>query len=220
VTGTLNGHAQPTTYRFEYGRSTGYGSTTSSVSAGSGSANVAASATLSALQANTTYHYRLDATNPTDTTAGADASFKTPPLPAVATVRIRPKTWRRGSKLAQISRKTKRKRPPVGTTISFSLNRAAAVRLRFFAIRPGRKVKRRCRAPTRKNRRAKRCKRLVSAGSILFTGHAGKNRVRFQGRISRRKRLKPGRYRLTVTARDPTTPKSSSRSASFRIVKR
>jgi hypothetical protein len=38
-------------------------------------------------------------------------------------------------------------------------------------------------------------------------------------RLSRKKKLRPGRYRLKVTATDPTTPKSSSRSASFRIVK-
>jgi hypothetical protein len=61
---------------------------------------------------------------------------------------------------------------------------------------------------------------LVLAGSLSFTGHAGKNTIRFQGRISKHKKLNPGRYELRVTATDPTTPRRSpSRTATFTIVK-
>jgi virginiamycin B lyase len=217
LTGTVNGHAQPSTDRFEFGLTPGYGSATPAVSAGSGFANASVSATLTGLSPNTTFHYRLDATNPTDTTAGADATFTTLALPAVGPVSVNPKTWRRGSRLAQIQR---RRRVPVGTKIIFSLNRAAPVQLAFFSPKPGHKVKKRCVAPTRKNRKARKCTRLVLAGTLSFTGHAGKNTVRFQGRISKTKSLKPGRYQLKVTATDPTTPiKSPSRTASFTIVK-
>jgi hypothetical protein len=215
VAGTVNGHAQSTSDRFEFGPTPGYGADTAPVSAGAGFADVPASATLTGLAPNTTYHYRLDATNPTDTTFGADATFTTLALPTVGPVSVNPKTWRRGSKLAKIS---KEKRAPVGTKITFSLSRAASVRLAFFSPKPGRKVKKQCVAPTRKNRKARKCTRLVLAGTLSFTGHGGKNTVRFQGRISKSKKLKPGRYQLTVTATDPTTPtKSPSRTASFTI---
>jgi hypothetical protein len=72
---------------------------------------------------------------------------------------------------------------------------------------------------TRKNRKGKRCTRLVGAGTLSFTGHAGKSIVRFQGRISRTRRAKPGRYVVKVTASDPTTPRRPSRRASFTIAK-
>ena len=86
--------------------------------------------------------------------------------------------------------------------------------------KPGRKVNGKCVAPNNKNRNASKCARFVRAGSLSFTGHGGQNTVRFQGRISKHKKLKPGHYKLKVTATDPTTPtKSSSRTASFTIVK-
>src|SRR5207248_3602964 len=133
VAGTVNGHAQATSYRFEDGRSVHYGSTTVAASAGAGFANLAVSARLSSLKPPTTYHYRLDATNPTGTTFGSDATFTTRRLPTVRKLKVRPAVWRLGSKLVQFARR----RPPVGTKISFSLNRAVPVRLRFFAVEPG-----------------------------------------------------------------------------------
>src|SRR3989449_6522846 len=59
VTGTVNPNGQATTWYFEYGTSTSYGSKTSTMNAGSGTSNVDASATLSGLAPGTTYHYRL-----------------------------------------------------------------------------------------------------------------------------------------------------------------
>jgi hypothetical protein len=218
VAGMVNGHAQPTSDRFEFGPTPGYGSSTALVGAGTASTNVPASATLTGLLPSTTYHYRLDATNPTDNTAGGDATFTTLALPTVGPVIVNPKTWRRGSKLAQISKK--RKRPPVGTKISFSLSRAAVVQLAFLSPRPGRRIKKRCVSPTRKNRKARKCTRLVLAGTLSFAGHAGKNTIRFQGRVSRTRKLTPGGYQLRVTATDPTTPiNSPSGTAKFTIVK-
>ena len=63
VTGTVNPGGDATTYQFEYGTSTSYGLTTPAADAGSGTTDVAARATLSSLTTNTTYHYRLVATN-------------------------------------------------------------------------------------------------------------------------------------------------------------
>ena len=87
VNGTVNPEGLPTTYHFEYGTTTSYGSQTATADAGSGTASVAVPAQLASLTPDTTYHYRLVATNPSGTTLGSDVSFKTPkpPVPVVAT---------------------------------------------------------------------------------------------------------------------------------------
>ncbi len=72
---------------FEYGTTTAYGSSTACSSLpGSGSSPVAVSVSVSGLTANTTYHFRISATNAGGTSKGSDASFKTlPDVPAVVT---------------------------------------------------------------------------------------------------------------------------------------
>lgn len=79
LNGTVNPEGAATTYQFEYGTSTSYGSVApaSPGSAGSGSTAVAESAPVSGLTASTGYHYRLDATNATGTTTGPDQAFTT-----------------------------------------------------------------------------------------------------------------------------------------------
>ncbi|MGZ5341412.1 MAG: fibronectin type III domain-containing protein [Solirubrobacterales bacterium] len=83
VGGTVNPSGEATTYHFEFGTTTAYGSQTADTNAGSGTSDQAAAANLSGLSAGTTYHYRVVATNPSGTTAGDDAEFTTaPPTPA------------------------------------------------------------------------------------------------------------------------------------------
>jgi hypothetical protein len=53
----------------------------------------------------------------------------------------------------------------------------------------------------------------------MFNGHAGTNKVRFLGRLSRSKRLKPGRYTLTVTAIDSAGNRSNAKTISFTVVR-
>ncbi len=85
---TLNGAVDPqgvnTTYRFEYGTTTAYGTSVPqpAASAGSGTAKERVSETVTGLQPNTTYHYRLVAGG----SAGADSVFRTgqPTVTAVA----------------------------------------------------------------------------------------------------------------------------------------
>ena len=78
---TLNGSVNPggyaTTYYFQYGTSTSYGSSTAALSVGSGSTYVAVSAPLSNLNPSTRYHYRLVAKNSGGTTYGSDTAFTT-----------------------------------------------------------------------------------------------------------------------------------------------
>jgi hypothetical protein len=85
VTGTVNPNGESTTYTFQFGTTTAYGSQTNPQSAGAGTQGQVVSATLTGLQPGTTYHYRLLATNPSGTTVGADATFTTlgaPPPPS------------------------------------------------------------------------------------------------------------------------------------------
>jgi hypothetical protein len=137
-----------------------------------------------------------------------------PVPPTISSVHQSHSIWREGSKLAQISAK---KKPPVGTTFSFSLNEPAAISFSFTQL-VRRKVKGKCVAHTKKNRRRPACKRSVTAGALSFTGHSGTNKVKFQGRISGAKKLKPGRYTLVIRASN-SVGYSSPRSLIFTIVK-
>jgi phosphodiesterase/alkaline phosphatase D-like protein len=85
LTGTVNPGGQATTWQFEYGTTTSYGTKTASKSAGSGTANVDVTADLTGLTAGTTYHYRLVATNAAGTARGADGIFTTTRPPAATT---------------------------------------------------------------------------------------------------------------------------------------
>jgi alpha-tubulin suppressor-like RCC1 family protein len=72
---------------FEYGTSTAYGSSAPCSSLpGSGTSPVAVSASLSGLSPNTTYHFRVSATNAGGTSIGEDASFTTLPPASPPTV--------------------------------------------------------------------------------------------------------------------------------------
>ena len=137
--------------------------------------------------------------------------------PVLADLRQAHAVWREGPQPARVSGR-KHPRPPVGTTFSFTLNEAARVTFRFTVNRPGRLVGRGCRAPTRGNRRQRRCTYAVTAGFFSFTGHRGLNVVAFQGRIGRAQKLLPGgRYALIVTAGDAAGA-SSSMALGFTIV--
>ena len=140
-----------------------------------------------------------------------------PPRPKITAARQTAARWREGGRLAQISRS--RKRLPIGTTFSFVLNEQASVRFDFTRQVSGRKVGRRCVVKTRKNQKNKACMRAVRAGVLGFGGHRGANKVVFQGRISRSKRLKPGRYTLVITATNSVGMRSAPASLSFTIVK-
>ena len=86
ATGTVNPNGQATTWYVEYGTSTSYGSKTANVSAGSGTANTAVSASLTGLTAGTTYHYRVVATNSSGTSPGRRRNLHhAPPAPVAVT---------------------------------------------------------------------------------------------------------------------------------------
>ncbi|NBS14973.1 MAG: hypothetical protein EBT57_09270, partial [Verrucomicrobia bacterium] len=83
TTVTANGAA--TSVWFEYGTSDTFGAATATQNIGSGSSPVAVSASLSGLQAGTTYYFRAVASNSQGTTMGTTLTFTTSaPLPVVA----------------------------------------------------------------------------------------------------------------------------------------
>jgi uncharacterized protein (TIGR02145 family) len=86
LNGIINGNGSSTTVTFEYGTTTSYGSAvTATPGTITGSSNTSVSAAISSLTLNTTYHYRVDATNCGGTTNGADQIFTTGCTAATAT---------------------------------------------------------------------------------------------------------------------------------------
>ena len=75
--GYVNPNDSSTTYRFEYGKTTAYGTQTAVGSAGSGESWKLVNVAVSGLEPATTYHYRVVATNEEGTSRGADKSFTT-----------------------------------------------------------------------------------------------------------------------------------------------
>jgi hypothetical protein len=209
VNGSVNPNSLATSYHFEYGTTSGYGSSTPPMDAGSGVADVAASASLTGLTPATTYHYRLVAASTGGTTLGADRTLVTQslpggsPPPSVAAKLIGPLTLEPSVFAAAGHGAPVRaaRRHPVGTLARFRLSSAAPLTLRVE----------RC-AKRRKNR-CVRYKRLRGIAGVA--GVTGTNRFRFSGRWQKKK-LKPGRYRLVATVGNP----DSTRRASFRIVRR
>ena len=112
----------------------------------------------------------------------------------VQSVRQSARKWREGNRLAIVSRA----KTPVGTTFSFSLNEEVTLTFSFTRRVSG---------------------RTVTAGKLTFTGHDGTNKVAFQGRISPKKKLEPGRYQLVITATDSAGARSAPKSLDFTIVK-
>ena len=78
LNGTVSPNGLTTTYYFEYGTTTAYGLATASRTT---DADASASETLGGLSADTTYHYRLVATNSSGTGYGPDRSFQTTASP-------------------------------------------------------------------------------------------------------------------------------------------
>ncbi len=85
-TALVNGKVTPnglsTSYWYEYGTTSSLGSKTSAQRIGSGWNAISAPAYISGLKSNTTYYYRLSASNSMGTTSGATNSLKTNTSPA------------------------------------------------------------------------------------------------------------------------------------------
>src|SRR3954464_12073655 len=80
LNGTVKPNNEATTYRFEVGTTTVYGTNTPEAGPiAPGSGNTAVSADIGSLAPGTVYHYRLVATNPSGAIPGKDKTFTTRP---------------------------------------------------------------------------------------------------------------------------------------------
>ncbi|MGZ6616739.1 MAG: choice-of-anchor Q domain-containing protein [Solirubrobacteraceae bacterium] len=204
-----------------YGTATSYGSTTAQQDLGTSAAAVSANVPLSGLQPGTLYHVQVVVTNADGTSRSSDMTAVTAssavrtPAPTVTGFHQSASRWIEGSALSRAS--AKRKRPPVGTTFTFRLNETATYVLAFTRTVTGRKVKGHCVAQTRRNRRNRTCPRGVPAGSLRHGGHAGINKVAFQGRLTRTDRLRPGRYTVAIVATGSQGQRTRPQQLSFTI---
>ena len=195
--GTANGGGGAKSAYFQFGPGAPGGgppstftSTTTQCVAPAGSAS-SVPASISGLTPATVYDYRLVATNAQGTTTPAatqtlarrrqpptpPGSPVSPTVPAVTRLSESGKTWRDGE-------------------ISFTLNERATVTLSLTHQVAGRKLHRRCMAPSAKNHRRPRCTRTLT-DSFSLTATSGTNTIR----ISRVRELGVGRYKMVVSAK-------------------
>ena len=161
--------------------------------------NSAAATVTTAFYSPGLHTVKLTVTEPSGQTATATAtvqvSYGTPP--SLTHLRQSARRWRLGTKLATLART---RRPPVGTTFTFTLSSAAYVGVVF----------------THQGRHGKR----ISDGYLKnVLCHAGRNKLRFYGRMSRGHRLRPGSYRATFSAVNTHFALSKPQSLRFTVVK-
>jgi hypothetical protein len=85
LNGTVNPNGRLTTWYFEYGTSTSYGTKTPAKSAGAGTSATAVSTPVAGLRTGRVYHFRLVATSDAGTNRGGDQTFVPSAVPAVVT---------------------------------------------------------------------------------------------------------------------------------------
>jgi hypothetical protein len=232
LAGTVTPKDLQTTWYFEYGTTAAYGSTTPAHALTPTMAGQPVSEALSGLTPGTTYHFRLVATNALGPSAGADATFttasgplSTPPQrdktpPTVSSLAVSPSTFAVAKGHTATLATTNRRRHHQGAKITFKLSERARVVIAFARKATGIKVGRSCMAPSRKHRRGKTCVRYAPSGSLVRRSEPGGTvRIAFTGRVGARA-LRPGHYRLTLTATDPAGNPSRARSVIFTIVSR
>jgi len=79
--GNVNPHGLSTTYYFEYGTTSGYGTRTLLTPAGGGTKSIELGFSVTGLQSVTTYHYRVAASNSDGTSYGKGRVFTTSKIP-------------------------------------------------------------------------------------------------------------------------------------------
>ena len=104
----------------------------------------------------------------------------------------------------------------IGTRIKWALTEFARVTI---TVQKRRTLSRICRRAARSSRHRTGCRKYVAVkGRFATASTAGVNSVRFRGRL-RGKRLKPGRYRFVIRARDGAGNVSKPKRPTFRIVR-
>jgi hypothetical protein len=127
-----------------------------------------------------------------------------PPTPQLSNVSESHKRWAEGGDNATIAAA---KKLPVGTTFGFRLSTEANLKLTFTQ-------KHTCTPGKHKHK----CSKTVTAGTLAFANTAaGAHSISFDGRLSKRKKLKAGSYAMTLTASN-SAGHASSKQLTFTIV--
>lgn len=106
-----------------------------------------------------------------------------------------------------------------GTVFNYILDKAATVTIVIMGTGPGKRVGRRCVAPSRRNLARRRCSRQITFATLRRLSAAGHNEVPFSGRTAGRA-LKPGAYKAVFISSAATGTATRSKSFAFRIVRR
>jgi subtilisin family serine protease len=185
---TVYGASDPcgtaSSFQFEYGPTTGYGSATPAASIGSGNAGVPVSSALSGLAPATTYHYRLVTIRGGVRLAGADRTFTTAPAPPPQQPPVNPGEPNKPLTLKDATVRCSRTGSGPKRTVRCTLRRATAVR---------------------------RVSAKLTKASRLYARASGK--LPRSGRVTLKlvRRLSRGRYRVTITLSDAKGSKRTKR---------
>jgi hypothetical protein len=133
----------------------------------------------------------------TYTVLGPGTKAPLPKGPTLSSVKQSHERWREGHKLASISRARK---VPTGTTFSFKLDQSANVTLTFERV------------STKRGH-----KHVVVKGKLSLAARPGLDKVSFQGRLSKKRKLAPAAYTVVVGASN-SKGRSATHSLRFTIV--
>ncbi len=219
VTGTVAPNFRPTTYRFQYGTTTAYGTTTRTLGIAGGTTPIAVAAQLAGLARSTTYHYRLVAASDEGTSFGGDRTFtagappKAAARPVVRSLVLTPAHFRAahsGPSIAAVK---------TGAALSYRVSEPAVTTFTVDRLARGVRSGNRCVAPSPGAHHGQRCTRLIAIhGGFTERGRPGLIRFRFSGRIAGRT-LGAGAYRLAVTPRALKGSLGRTVTANFQIVR-
>jgi 6-phosphogluconolactonase (cycloisomerase 2 family) len=148
---------------------------------------------------------------------GAQASVKVDTLPVIQGMTATPKRFATLARARSATASAKAKRRRGGTTFHYKLTETARVSVAIQRKLSGRKVGKACKRPTKANAKKRKCVRLKTLGSLVARGKAGKNKLRFSGKL-RGKPLPPGRYLAKAAAVDSAGGKSAPRSTPFQVL--
>jgi glucose/arabinose dehydrogenase len=138
--------------------------------------------------------------------------------PVVTRLRMARRRFAVSRRPTAVTARVPSRRPPQGSAFRFTLSERSTVILRIDRIAAGRRVGKRCLAPTRGLRRRRACTRFLRAGTLTRVLPAGRRSTAFSGRIGRRA-LRVGSYRAVVTAVDAARNVSRARTVTFEILR-
>ena len=101
-----------------------------------------------------------------------------------------------------------------GRTLSVTLSEAGSITAVLHRSTKGRRVRGKCRRRTRRNAKRRKCTRRVKVKTIRAAGKAGRNKVKLP------KKLKAGRYRLTLKVEDAAGNVSARKTVKFKVKKK